>query len=211
PVVMVQFPKIRRDHVAPPAVEVVVDAVALAAPAFLVVAAGIRGEQHAAGLERRVQLPEDPRQLRARDMEERCVGEDAVEAPGRQLEPQEILLEDFAAAVLARHPGEARRAVEADRDVSERLECGQVAPRSTAEVEDGEGRLALDMAQELGDVLADVMLASALPERVGALLVVAERDGTGGMGSRGRHGWVTCMRVDGARMAGSALSPPGRL
>src|SRR5690606_3463774 len=112
PVVVVQFAKTRGCHVASPAVQVMVDAVALAAPAFLVVAARVRGEEHATGLERGVQLPEHPRQLRARDMEQRCVGEDAVEARWRQLESQEVLLEDLAAAVLARHPGEARRAVE---------------------------------------------------------------------------------------------------
>src|SRR5690606_10013748 len=102
--------------------------------------------QHAAGLERRMELPQHPGQLGGRDMEERGVGKDAVEALGRQLEREEILFDDLAAAVFARHPGETRRAFEPDRLVAEFGEGLQVAPGTAAEIEDSQGWLALQVA-----------------------------------------------------------------
>src|SRR5687768_13014813 len=109
-------------QVAPPGLEVVVGAVAAAVPAFLVVAVRVGAEEHAARLQRGAQLAQHPRQLAAGHMEKGCVGENAVEARRRQLEAQEILLPDLAAAVLARHRRKARRAVQADRHVAERAE-----------------------------------------------------------------------------------------
>src|SRR5690606_13257852 len=121
----------------------------------------------------------------------------------------------LATAVLARHPGEARRAVEADGDMAERGECRQVAPRPAAEVEDGEGRLALEVAQQLGDVLADVVVARALPEGVGTLLVVGERGGAGraGRGIGGRHDRIVARRASSCPAFGACLEvvPRGRI
>ena len=54
----------------------------------------------------------------------------------RQVEPEEILLPHFAAAVRARHRGEARGAFQTDRDVTEFGERLEVAPRPAAEIED---------------------------------------------------------------------------
>jgi hypothetical protein len=57
----------------------VVRAVAAAVPAFLVLAARIRREEYAAGPQRGVELTEYARHFAARHVEERRVGEDAVE------------------------------------------------------------------------------------------------------------------------------------
>jgi len=89
-----------------------------AIPALLVVPPGVRGEEHAIGLERSVQFAQHPWQLLAWHVEQRGVGEDAVEAAGGKPQGEEILLPDFAAAVLACHGGERRRAFEADRLVA---------------------------------------------------------------------------------------------
>src|ERR1041384_663337 len=85
-VIMLQLDKSGAGHIAPPAFEVVEGAVALAPPAFFVVAARVRAEQHAARFESRPQLAEHARQLGARHVEQRGVGEDAVEFLARQIE-----------------------------------------------------------------------------------------------------------------------------
>src|SRR5690606_20796154 len=63
----------------------------------------------------------------------------------------------------------------------------EVTPRAAVEIEDREWRLALDMAQQFGDVLADVVVAGALPERFGALVVVGERRGARRLALLGCH------------------------
>lgn len=61
----------------------------------------------------------------------------------------------------------------------------QIPPRPAAEVEDGERRRALDVAQQRSDVLADVVVLGAGTEVLGAALVVLERCG-GNPGELGR-------------------------
>jgi len=51
----------------------------------------------------------------------------------------------------------------------------EIAPRPAAEIEDRERRRALEVPQQLGDVLADVVVAGSAPELVRALVVVLER------------------------------------
>ena len=165
----------RAGQVLAPRREIVIRPVATAIPAFLVLPAGIGAEQHAARLERRVQFAEHARQFLGRHVEQRGVGEHAVEAARGQLEAQKILLPDLAAAIGAGHRGEARRAFEADRDVAEFGERLEVAPRPAAEIENRERRLALDVLQQRLDVLAHVVIARAGPEIVGALVVVLQR------------------------------------
>src|SRR5207245_10594421 len=163
-----------RYQVAAPSLEIVVGAVALAVPAFLVTAVRIRAEQHPARFQRGPQLSEHARQLLARHVEQRRVGEHPVEARRRQLQPEEVLLPDLEAALLARHRREARRAFQAHRDVAERGQGLEIAPRPAAEIEDRERRLAFDVTQQLGDVLADVGVARSWPELIRALVVVLD-------------------------------------
>src|SRR5712692_5557407 len=175
-VVVVELDEPCGRQVAAPGSEVMVRAVAPAVPAFLVMAARVRAEQHPARLERGAQLRQYSRQFLARNVKQRRIGENAVEARRQQVELEEVLLPHLAAAVFARHGGEARRAFEAYRGVPERRERLEVAPRPAAQVEDAERRLAFDMAQQLGDVLADVVIARAAPEVVRAPLVVLQRE-----------------------------------
>src|SRR3954469_16625661 len=164
-------------HVAAPALEIVIDAVASAVPAFFVMAMRVRREQHTTRLKRGAQLPQHARQLLAGDVKERRVGEYAVETALGQRELQEILLPYFGAAVGARHCGQARGAFEAYRDVAERRERLEVASRPAAEIEDRERRFALDRSQQRFDVLADVVIARAFAEILGMPVVVLQRDG----------------------------------
>jgi hypothetical protein len=70
-----------------------------------------------------------------------------------------------------------RRAVQADGPVSHRQESLQVTARSTPEIQDIEGRLAVDVTQQGGDVLADVVVLRAGLELIGVLFVRGERKG----------------------------------
>ncbi|MCY1540807.1 hypothetical protein D9M68_764660 [compost metagenome] len=146
-------------------------------PALLVVPARVGAEQHAIGFEAGVQLAEYSRQLLIRHMEQAGVGEDAVEACIRQVEGQEVLLPDFTAAAFAGHLDEARAAVQADGGVAQGLEGAQVAARAAAEIEDLVRRLALDMPQQCGDVLADIVIAGAFAKVFGAVLVMGQGQG----------------------------------
>src|SRR5207249_11375765 len=131
---MAELVETRRYQVAAPGFQIVVGAVALAVPAFLVTAVRIRAEQHPARLQRCAQLSEHARQLLAWHVEQRRVGEHPVEARRRQLQPEEVLLPDLAAALLSRHRREARRAFQADHDVAERGERLEIAPGPAAEL-----------------------------------------------------------------------------
>ena len=78
-IVVVQLQEAGRDQIASPCFEVVVRAIALAAPAFLIPAARIGGEEHATRLERRIQLAQDSGELLTGHMEQDGVGEYSVE------------------------------------------------------------------------------------------------------------------------------------
>lgn len=90
------------------------------------------------------------------------------------MQAQEVLEPDFAAAGGAGHGDEAGGAVQADGAVAEGGESLEVAAGAAAEVEDVVGRLAVDMAQQRGDVLADVVVARAGLEGLGAFFVVGQ-------------------------------------
>src|ERR687895_400642 len=136
----------------------------------------VRGEQHAARLQGGAQLQQHARQRLAGDMKERRIGEYAVETALRQIELEEILLPYFAAAVGARHGGQARGTFQTYRDVTELGERLEVASRPAAEIEDRERRVALDGAQQRFDVLADIVIARAFAEILGMPVVVFQRE-----------------------------------
>ena len=59
--------------------------------------------------------------------------------------------------------------------MTELRERRQIAPGSAAEVEDRERRWSDDVLQQRGDVLADVVVARALPEILRTFAIVLER------------------------------------
>src|SRR6266540_1783026 len=177
PVVVLELRETGRGHEAPPGLQVVVRAVAAAVPALLVLAVRVRAEQHAVGLQARVQLAQDARQLLPRHVEQHRVCEHAVEARLGKRQREQILPPHLASAVLARHRGEALRSLQADRGVTEIGKRLQVPPGPAAQVENRERRLALDIPQQRRDILADVVIARALPEILGAAVVVIQRAG----------------------------------
>ena len=90
-------------------------AVAPAVPAFLVMAARVRAEQHATRFQTCVQVQQYARQLLAGYMKQRGIGEHAIEMVIRQIELEKILLPYVAAAVGARHCGKVRSAFQTYR------------------------------------------------------------------------------------------------
>src|SRR5208337_4068576 len=83
-VIMRQLNESGRGHVAAPRLEIVKHTVAPATPAFLVVAARVRAEQHATRFQSRVQFEQYARQFLPRDVKQRGVGEHAIEMLLRQ-------------------------------------------------------------------------------------------------------------------------------
>src|ERR1039457_2451091 len=162
-------------HIAAPGLGPMVGAVPAAIPSLLVVAVRIRAEKDTARSQRRAQLAQDTRQFLRWNMKQGRVGEHAVEAVGRKVQLEKILLPHRAAGVLARHRSKAPDAFEADRGMAELHQRPEVAARSAAQIENREGRRTLDVVEQGADVLADVMVARSLPERIGTLAIVIER------------------------------------
>src|SRR5260370_38887735 len=67
PVIVLDFDEAHARHISTPCFEIMENAVAAVAPAFLIRAARVGAEQHAAGLQRRVQLPQHALQRLTRD------------------------------------------------------------------------------------------------------------------------------------------------
>src|SRR5258706_14236664 len=122
-----------------------------------------------------MQLPQDTRQLVPRYVEQGSVREDAVEAAGRKLQREKVLLPHFAAAVLACQCSKLWRALETDRLVPKRAKRRQVAPWTAAEIEYANRRRPANVPQQRVDVLLYVVVARALPEVGGALVVMLDR------------------------------------
>src|SRR5690606_9733712 len=144
-VVVLQFDEAGCRESCAPAFQVVVAAVARAVPAFLILTTRVGAEQHAAGLECRVQLAKHARQVLLRHVEQAGVGEDAIEMRGWQIQFEKALLPHLAAAVGLRHGDELGATVEADGLMAEPAEGAQVAPRTAAEIENAPGLLTFDM------------------------------------------------------------------
>src|SRR5260370_19996155 len=142
-------------------------------PAFLVMTMWVRAEQHATWLQTRVQFQQHARQLLAGYMKKRGVGKYTIEIVLRQIELEEILLPYFAAAMGARYGGEARGAFQTYRDVAEFGKGLEVTPGPAAKIEYRETPFTLDVSQHRRDVLADVVIARALPEIFCMLVVMS--------------------------------------
>jgi urease beta subunit len=66
--------------------------------------------------------------------------------------------------VGVRHYGEARGALQTDRNVTEFGKHLEVAPGPATKIEYRERRLVIDVLQQRRDVLANVVIARAFPE-----------------------------------------------
>ena len=151
--------------------------VALAGPAFLVAAPRVRGEQHAIGLEGRGEVPEDPRELAARHMEQRGVREDPVESGERQVEREEVLVQHLAIRLGARHGDELARSVQTDHNVAECGEPAQVPAGPATQIENDVGSFALNCLEQGCDVLAHIVIGGAAAVRRRHAIIFRDRDG----------------------------------
>src|SRR6266550_5932645 len=176
-IVVRELDESRTRHIAPPGLDSVVGAVAAAIPSFFVLAVRVRAKKDPARLERRAQLAQNARQLLRRDMKQSSVCKHAIEPACGQIQLEKVLLPHFAAGMIARHRREALDSINADRRMAQLGESSQVAAGPAAQVEDREWRLAFDRSQQGLDVLADIVIARAFPECVGAFLIVVERTG----------------------------------
>ena len=175
---MLQLHKSGRRQQCLPRREVVIRPIPGPVPAFQVFTARVGTEQHAARLQRTLQLLEHPWQLLLGNMEQHRVGKHPVEAFGRQVQLEKVLQQHFTATVLAGHLRKPFGAIEPDGNMAHACKRLQITPRPAAEIQHGKRRCALDMAQQRVDVLAHIVIAGAFTEVLGHLVVVAEGDGS---------------------------------
>ena len=97
---------------------------------------GIGGKEDAAGLEAVPQLREHPGQLLSRNMKERRICKDAVETLVREIQAQEVLMQNLAAGVLSSHFHEILCTIQSNRRMAEISKRDQVPARPTAQVQD---------------------------------------------------------------------------
>ena len=83
---MIKLNESRRRCITAPSIKIVIDAVPPAIPAFLITAMRVRTEQHTTRLQTCMQFQQHTRQLLARYMKQRGIGEYAVKMIIRQVE-----------------------------------------------------------------------------------------------------------------------------
>ncbi|MNL30953.1 hypothetical protein D3C87_1527190 [compost metagenome] len=132
-------------------------------------------------------------------MKQHGIGEDAIKACRGQRQLQEILVPDLATGCGARHLDKAGRAVQPHRSMTQRGKRLQVAAGAAAQVQHVKRRFALDMPQQGGDVLADVVAACAGLEVHRVFFVVRQ-------GQRGDLGQVFGIKFHGVIVPGSRIA-----
>ena len=143
---MLQLRKVGRGRVVAPCGEAVKGAEALALPALLPLAPRVGTEQDAVRLERCVQREKNARQLGARHMKEHGVGEHTIELGCRQVQCQQVLLPDDAAAVRARQGRNLWSVLQTDGLVAQLGEGLEVSSRAATQVQDAQRRSPLDVS-----------------------------------------------------------------
>ncbi len=109
-------------------------------------------------------------------MKERGVREHTIEFGRGKFQGEKILVPDFDTCQLSRHLHERLGAVEPDGPMSASLQCSQIAPGSTTEVEDPIRRFPVNRIEQRVDVLRNIVIARALPEMGRVTVVALERD-----------------------------------
>jgi hypothetical protein len=147
-VVMADFLEAARGDVIAPSPEIEEAGVAIVAQALLVIPSRICGEQHTARLQRLDQCQQNLRQFLAGYVEKRGVCKNSVEPALGQLHHQEILMENLALRMRARHGDELLRSVEPYGFVPQGSEVTQIPAGSTTEIKDRIRRVALYRVEE---------------------------------------------------------------
>ena len=173
---MGDFCESRGEQMFSPCFPVIIAAVALFAPALFVIATGIGAKQNTVGFERQPKLFENSRQFLAWHVKERCIGEDAVEIFCRQAQFKKILAPHFAATISSRQLDEAFRSLDPDRLMAQLAENFQVSARPATEIEYPKRSWTVKALQQRVAILADIVIARALPETVSVGIVVGERN-----------------------------------
>jgi hypothetical protein len=83
-------------------------------------------------------------------------------------------MKNFAPGFGARHGHEFLRPVQAHGIMSQCTKMAEIPTGSTTQIKDGVRRIALNRVQERCVVLADIVIPSAIPERVGQPIVMGD-------------------------------------
>ena len=84
-------------------------------------------------------------------------------------------MENLALRMRARHGHELPRSIEPYGFVPQGSEVTEIPPGSTTKIKDGIRRVALHRIEECRIILADIVVARAVPESPGELIVIRNR------------------------------------
>ncbi len=160
-----------------PALVGIISAVALAAPAFLIITARIGTEQYAARFDCCPKFFQNPWQFLTRDVKKRRVGKNPIEIFRRQPKSKEILKPYVAAAVALGQFDKTCGSIQPDGFVSQIFEYPEVPPGPAAEIENPKRPAAGQILQQGVAILTHVMIACAFPETFRMQVIMGERDG----------------------------------
>src|SRR3954467_12255633 len=108
-------------------------------------------------------------------MEQGGVGKNPVKKALGQLQSQEILMQHLAAGMRARHRDELPRSIESNGSVPQRSEVAKIAGGSATEIKDTVRRITLYGIEQCRVILADIVVARAVPEGSGEPIVKRDR------------------------------------
>src|SRR3954467_6563259 len=108
-------------------------------------------------------------------MEQGGVGKNPVKKALGQLQSQEILMQHLAAGMRARHRDELPRSIESNGFVPQRSEVAKIAAGSATEIKDTVRRITLYGIEQCRVILADIVVARAVPEGSGEPIVKRDR------------------------------------
>jgi len=108
-------------------------------------------------------------------MKQGSIGEYAIEVSARQGELKKVLMPHFAAAIGSRHLDKTFGSLQPNGNMTKLRKNFQITARPAAKIQNRAGGITLDVLQKCGDILADVMVFRAYPERVGAFIVPSQR------------------------------------
>jgi hypothetical protein len=111
-------------------------------------------------------------------MKEARIREYTVEMIGRQIEREEVLVQDFTARVGPCHLTKIGGALETHRLMAQGPQGGQVPAGATAKIKNPMGPTIAERTQQGRNVLAHVMVTGSFPERLCFVIIAVDR-GTG--------------------------------
>lgn len=139
--------------------------VAFARKALFIFSSGIGRKEDATGLEASVQFRQHTRQLLAGHMKQAGIGKHSVKGLIGKAQVEKVLLPDLCATEFLRLLHKGRATVQTYHLMASSPQRQQVAPRATPKIKNAVRAWACECVQHCLDILLDIVVAGAEPER----------------------------------------------